>query len=117
MNPHGGIERRQYVRVQYPAFDRPLFRASQWTAHIHDVSQGGARLEVASWPTGDVVIASGAVLDGALELEGDVPIPVHGRVVRFDGTFIAMQFLEPLLPPDVISAQQRRLSAKYPTGW
>lgn len=112
-----GAERRQYVRIQYPLLDRPTFRAAGWTGIILDLSQGGLRVSVSQWPTDGTVIATGAVLDGALELDGDDPIPVRGKLLRFDGEIFAMQFLEPLLPPGVIEQQQRFLKARHPHGY
>ena len=115
--PGGGAERRQFVRVQYPAFERPVFRAPSWEATILDVSQGGMRATVSRWPTDNTVIATGATLDGALELEAEEPVPVHGKVLRFDGETFAFQFLEPLLPPGLIERQQRLLHARHPHGY
>ncbi len=115
--PQGGAEQRRFVRIQFPAFERPVFRAASWTAAILDVSQGGARMTVAQWPTDGTVIATGAMLDGALELAEEEPVPVRGRVLRFDGETFAIEFTEPLLPPGLIERQQRLLQARHPHGY
>ncbi len=102
--------RRETYRIGYPETGRPRFllaadpAGSAPVLEVLDLSEEGLRLGV---PEGT---ALGPAVAGRLELPGQLPLEVQGRVVRRGAEDAAVHLRRPV-PSPIIVAEQLRLKA------
>ncbi len=108
---------RRHYRVEYPARDRPAFRAATWQGSIIDVSESGMRVRITQWPGPDEVLATGATVGGAILFKESGPTMVRGLIVRFDGDVLAVRLDDVGVPYATILREQRWLRARHPWGY
>jgi hypothetical protein len=104
-SPHAGQDRRRHVRVAFSPVRRPKLRLSGSVYDVLDASLSGLRLRHADPERPQV----GHGLTGQLEWpELDVPVTINGRVVRVEGTEVALACEGGQLPIGHILAEAAR---------
>ena len=113
-SPHPGPDRRRQVRVVFSPVRRPKLRLSDGVYDVLDASLSGLRVRHANPDRPQV----GHWLSGQLEWPDlGVPVPIVGRIVRVDGTEVALACDQGQLPiAHILAEAARRRDAREGDG-
>ena len=102
---YAGPDRRRQVRVAFSPVRRPKLRLADGVYDVLDASLSGLRVRHANPDRPQV----GHRLSGQLEWPDlDVPVTIAGRIVRVDGTEVALECDQGQLPIAHILAEAAR---------
>ncbi|HKT60287.1 MAG TPA: PilZ domain-containing protein [Gemmatimonadales bacterium] len=108
------LNQRQRERRSDPRLPMPV-PAGGSGAHtpLRDISATGLRYALTPYESAPAI---GSRIEGALQLDPETVIEVHGRVVRLTGREVAVAFDPPGLEPGVLEGLRRRFFGGGGTG-
>lgn len=102
------MDKRSYFRLSYPKPERPKLVMLERTFDVVELSEGGARIEIAESIAHLCAVSFFVMID----FRTDKRIYTNGSLLREGDGFAVVQFRK-LIPQELMFEEQRRLLGKY----